>query len=44
MSPVSAFLREEVCAVSDHLAAASKFTAQDWMDVSCHAQNCSYFL
>lgn len=34
MNPVPAFLREEVCAVSDHLAAASKFTSDDWMNVS----------
>lgn len=33
-SPVAAFLREEVCAVSDHLAAASKFTSEEWMEVS----------
>lgn len=32
LSPVSAFLREEVCAVSDHLASVSKFTSEDWMD------------
>lgn len=31
LSPVSAFLREEVCAVSDHLAATSKFTSDEWM-------------
>lgn len=31
LSPVSAFLREEVCAVSDHLAASSKFTSDEWM-------------
>ncbi len=34
LSPVSAFLREEVCAVSDHLAATSKFTSEEWMEVS----------
>ena len=34
LSPVSAFLREEVCAVSDHLAATSKFTSDEWMEVS----------
>lgn len=33
MNPVPAFLREEVCAVSDHLAAASKFTSEEWMNV-----------
>eukprot|EP00559_Dactyliosolen_fragilissimus_P002568 CAMPEP_0184867180 /NCGR_PEP_ID=MMETSP0580-20130426/25305_1 /TAXON_ID=1118495 /ORGANISM="Dactyliosolen fragilissimus" /LENGTH=961 /DNA_ID=CAMNT_0027367273 /DNA_START=342 /DNA_END=3227 /DNA_ORIENTATION=+ len=31
ISPVSAFLREEVCAVSDHLASASKFDSETWM-------------
>ena len=31
LSPVSAFLREEVCAVSDHLMASSKFTSDEWM-------------
>jgi len=34
MNPVPAFLREEVCAVSDHLAAISKFSSEDWMEVS----------
>lgn len=32
LSPVSAFLREEVCAVSDHLASVSKFDSEEWMD------------
>ena len=31
LNPVPAFLREEVCAVSDHLAAASKFTSDEWV-------------
>mmetsp|Transcript_59705 Transcript_59705/g.176917 ORF Transcript_59705/g.176917 Transcript_59705/m.176917 type:complete len:1342 (-) Transcript_59705:293-4318(-) len=31
LSPVSAFLRDEVCSVSDHLAAVSKFTSDEWM-------------
>lgn len=31
VSPVSAFLREEVCAVSDHLAAVSLFNSEEWM-------------
>lgn len=32
LSPVAVFLREEVCAVSDHLAQISKFTAEEWME------------
>ena len=32
LSPVSAFLRQEVCAVSDHLASLSKFGSDTWMD------------
>ena len=32
LSPVSAFLREEVCSVSDHLAGVSKFVSDQWMD------------
>lgn len=32
LSPVSAFLREEVCAVSDHLAATSKWKSDEWME------------
>jgi hypothetical protein len=32
LSPVSLFLREEVCAVSDHLAAVSLFGSEEWMD------------
>eukprot|EP00934_Nitzschia_sp_Nitz4_P004492 Nitzschia sp. Nitz4//scaffold5_size260463//216593//219051//NITZ4_001016-RA/size260463-augustus-gene-0.84-mRNA-1//1//CDS//3329555442//4482//frame0 len=31
VSPVAVFLREEVCAVSDHLAAVSLFDSNDWM-------------
>lgn len=31
ISPVSVFLREEVCAVSDHLAAVSLFDSDEWM-------------
>ena len=31
VSPVSVFLREEVCAVSDHLAAVSLFGSDEWM-------------
>lgn len=31
MSPVSVFLREEVCAVSDHLASVSLFGSEEWM-------------
>jgi hypothetical protein len=31
VSPVSAFLREEVCAVSDHLASVSLFDSEEWM-------------
>jgi hypothetical protein len=31
VSPVAAFLREEVCAVSDHLAAVSLFDSEEWM-------------
>lgn len=30
VSPVSAFLRTEVCAVSDHLARCSYFTSEEW--------------
>lgn len=32
VSPVAVFLREEVCAVSDHLAAVSLFTSECWME------------
>lgn len=32
MSPVSVFLREEVCAISDHLAAVSLFDSDEWMN------------
>eukprot|EP00980_Cylindrotheca_fusiformis_P023196 scaffold10201_cov119-Cylindrotheca_fusiformis.AAC.13 len=31
VSPVSVFLREEVCAVSDHLASVSMFDSDEWM-------------
>ena len=31
-SPVCVFLREEVCAISDHLATISKFTAEEWVE------------
>lgn len=31
VSPVAVFLREEVCAVSDHLAAVSLFGSEEWM-------------
>jgi len=36
VSPVSVFLREEVCAVSDHLAAVSLFGSEAWMDCLQH--------
>lgn len=36
VSPVAAFLREEVCAVSDHLAAVSVFDSDGWMNVLQH--------
>ena len=36
LSPVSVFLREEVCAVSDHLAAVSLFQSEQWMDCLQH--------
>jgi len=32
VSPVAVFLREEVCAVSDHLASVSLFLSDQWMD------------
>lgn len=32
ISPVSVFLREEVCAVSDHLGNISNFTSEEWME------------
>ncbi|GKY92963.1 hypothetical protein MPSEU_000265000 [Mayamaea pseudoterrestris] len=31
VTPVSVFLREEVCAISDHLAALSLFGSDEWM-------------
>jgi len=36
VSPVAAFLREEVCAVSDHLAAVSLFGSDEWKDCLQH--------
>lgn len=33
VSPVAVFLREEVCAVSDHLAGVSLFDSDEWMAV-----------
>ena len=36
ISPVSVFLREEVCAVSDHLASVSVFGSEAWMDCLQH--------
>jgi hypothetical protein len=36
VSPVSVFLREEVCAVSDHLATVSLFGSEEWMDCIQH--------
>jgi len=36
VSPVAVFLREEVCAVSDHLAAVSLFQSEKWMDCLGH--------
>ena len=35
-SPVSVFLRDEVCAVSEHLGSISKFTAEEWLAVLSH--------
>jgi len=35
-SPVSVFLRDEVCAVSEHLGSISKFSAEEWLDVLSH--------
>ncbi len=35
-SPVSVYLREEVCAVSDHLASVSLFDSDEWMDCLQH--------
>jgi len=32
VSPVSVYLREEVCAVSDHLASVSLFDSEEWME------------
>lgn len=36
VSPVAVFLREEVCAVSDHLASVSLFTSEEWTDCLVH--------
>ena len=36
VSPVSVFLREEVCAVSDHLATVSLFGSEEWMECLVH--------
>jgi hypothetical protein len=36
VSPVSVFLREEVCAVSDHLASVSLFDSDEWMHALNH--------
>lgn len=36
ISPVAVFLREEVCAVSDHLAALSLFDSGEWMECLPH--------
>lgn len=36
VSPVSVFLREEVCNVSDHLAAVSLFSSEEWMSHLSH--------
>jgi hypothetical protein len=36
VSPVAAFLREEVCAVSDHLAGISLFDSDEWMNCLQH--------
>lgn len=36
VSPVSVYLREEVCAVSDHLASVSLFDSDEWMECLQH--------
>jgi hypothetical protein len=36
VSPVAVFLREEVCAVSDHLAAVSLFDSDEWTSCLQH--------
>jgi hypothetical protein len=36
VSPVAVFLREEVCAVSDHLASLSLFDSDEWMKCLSH--------
>jgi len=35
-SPVAAFLRCEICAVSNHLAACSKFNSEQWLEALEH--------
>jgi hypothetical protein len=35
-SPLAVFLREEVCAISDHLAAVSLFGSEEWMACLVH--------
>ena len=41
LSPVGVFLREEVCAVSDHLASVSLFESERWMDCLAHFEGWS---
>lgn len=36
VSPVAVFLRDEVCAVSDHLAECSRFDSDEWMGCLKH--------
>lgn len=36
VTPVCVFLRDEVCAVSDHLASVSLFSSEEWMDCLEH--------
>jgi hypothetical protein len=36
VSPVGVFLREEVCAISDHLASVSLFSSEIWMECLEH--------
>ena len=38
VTPVAVFLREEVCAISDHLAAVSLFGSDEWMECLTHFQ------
>jgi len=35
-SPLSVFLRDEVCSVSDHLGSVSEFSAEEWLKVLSH--------